>query len=161
MLRIEDETHNQTTHCGLNSLSFLQDSGLWNPLIFLPFPLSSCSCVISLWLLNLQECRRLGYWTPQRPPAPHFHIPERVTMQLKAHLKKNKVLSITGSRRITFKCIFHTIKCVLTKHNKLKSSVITVLVKQLVFQYYAPKKSMLGKMDSVSTVKGHNYFSAA
>lgn len=62
---------------------------------------------------------------------------------------------------MTLKCIFHTIKCVLTKHNKLNSSVITVLVKQLVFQHSAPKKSMLGKMDSVSTVKGHNYFSAA
>lgn len=46
------------------------------------------------------------------------------------------------------------------KHNKFNGNVITVLVKQLVFQPLK-KKSMLGKMDSVSTVKGHNYFSAA
>lgn len=86
----------------------------------------------------------------------------QVTVQLPKKEKSIPVfLSKTALRRVTLKCIFHTVKCVLTKHNKLNSNVITVLVKQLVFEQYALKKSMLGKMDSVSTLKGHNYFSAA
>lgn len=47
VMGIENETHNQTTHCEQILPLFLRDSGLWNPLTFLPFPLCFCNCFIS------------------------------------------------------------------------------------------------------------------